>query len=496
MFGEWLVFSFTWKSELPRRGRGGRGGVGAGGAGGAGGGGGGKVTPRRVTWGAPGGEGGMGPGDAAARAGGLRRAALHVVEGCADPRARNFDPHANVADPALCEYGVDLGGGGGGGAGGAGPTPGSGGGEAVVLELTATHLFLLFGLLVIVAAVAAWVVNIMYCRAQTEIEGEGAGAEGGVGGGEGSVADALSSPAAPPLFESSPDTALLVTAGLSGSPALLKAARQGVLVVQAKAGEGRQTVATGLNEIVGVVRLDALVVVTRGPADGGGLSLFAADPPTTAETLAEDAGEVDFWRELGALLHPAGSLYVMCSDLRPADQATERLARELGFVAERCVKLVHRVPKVHRDVPDNLGHAAFLQSFDLKILSQWWMGQQRGSGTAAEAPRPGEPRPRTPASTGAERRQQAAMARAAPTTPGAKDIPWPKGSPPSDAAVAVEFSGGEDIAMSTGDAPGKGLRGTPPLRSSPRGIPPATTFNMARNLLKLKSKAKSKVKNW
>ena len=437
----------------------------------------------------------MGPGGGAARGGGggVRRAALHVVEGCGAPRARNFDPHANAADPSLCEYGVDLGGGGGGGGG---AEPGSGGGEAVVLELTATHLFLLFGLLVIVAAVAAWVVNIMYCRAQTEIEGEGAGAGGGVGGGEGGEVEAPSPPAAPPLFEGDPDTALLVTAGLSGSPALLKAARKSVLTMQAKAGEGRQTVAAGLNERVGVVRLDALVVATRGPAEGGGLSLFAEDPPTTAETLAEDAGEVDLWRELGALLHPAGILYVLCSDLRPEDQTTDRLARELGFVSERCVKLVHNVPKVHRDVPLNLGHAAFLQSFDLHILSQWWTDQQREGGAAAEAAPSGEPRPRTPASTGAERRQQAAKARAAPTTPGAKDIPWPKGSPPPDAAVTVEPSEGGDLAMSPGDAPGKGLRGTPPLRSSPRGIPPATTFNMARNLLKLKSKAKSKVKNW
>ena len=64
------------------------------------------------------------------------------------------------------------------------------------------------------------------------------------------------------------------------------------------------------------VHARGLAVITgdthRGPAEGGGLSLFAEDPPTTAETLAEDAGEVDFWRELGALLHPAGILYVLC----------------------------------------------------------------------------------------------------------------------------------------------------------------------------------------
>lgn len=55
--------------------------------------------------------------------------------------------------------------------------------------------------------------------------------------------------------------------------------------------------------------------------------------------------------------------------------------------------------------------------------------------------------------------------------------------------------GGTRGGVPPGEGGGRGLKGTPPLRS-PKGIPPATTFNMARNLLKLKSKAKSKVKNW
>ena len=66
---------------------------------------------------------------------------------------------------------------------------------------------------------------------------------------------------------------------------------------------------------------------------------------------------------------------------------------------------------------------------------------------------------------------------------------------PAAAVLSQGAGGARGGGTPPGEGGGRGLKGTPPLRS-PKGIPPATTFNMARNLLKLKSKAKSKVKNW
>ena len=195
---------------------------------------------------------------------------------------------------------------------------------------------------------------------------------------------------------------------------------------------------------------------------------------------------------LGAFLKPAGSLYILCPALKPDDAATDRLARELGFVAERCVKVVHAIPGVHKDIPDNLGHAAFLQSFDLQPLSQWWKGQ-RGEGGASAGPQR-ELRPRTPvrgpATAGAERRPGALLA-----TPDLKDVPWPAGPPPPGAVLSQGAEGARAGGAGGEEGGGRHLAGTPPLRS-PKGVPPATTFNVARNLLKLKAKAKSRVKNW
>jgi len=401
-----------------------------------------------------------------------------------DEKASNFNPHANEADPAACTYSLGL---------ATNEAPASGsvpGGDDVVLELTATHLFLFFGLIVVVALLAAWVVNAMYCQPGEDDAGEGEAGE--APGANGPAAAVPERPAAPPLFEGCPSAALLVAADLPGAPALMKAARKFVLPVQGGQGESRETVAAALNDHVGVVRLDVLVVAAPGSSAGGALSLFADFPPTTAETLSEDAREVDFWRELGALLKPAGSLYILCPSLKQGNAVTDRLSRELGFVAERCVKVVHAIPGVHKDIPDNLGHAAFLQSFDLQPLSQWWKDQSDKL-SAEIAPR-GEPRSRTPSrepAAGTERRHSRP-----PPTPESKDIPWPAGPPPA-AAVLGQGAGETRMAGSgpPGEGGGRGLKGTPPLRS-PKGIPPATTFNMARNLLKLKSKAKSKVKNW
>ena len=415
-----------------------------------------------------------------------RRAALHLVSGCTDEKASNFDPRANAADPEACAYSLGL---------AANETvaagPASARGADVVLELTATHLFLLFGLIAVVALLAAWVVNVMYCQpGEEDAGGGGAGEAPGAGGPGAAVAV---HPPAPPLFEGRPSAALLVAADLRGAPALMKAGRTFVLSVQGGEGENREAAAAALNDRVGVARLDVLVVAAPGPPGGGSLALFADSPPTTAEALCEDVGEVDFWRELGALLKPAGSLYILCPALKPDDAATDRLARELGFVAERCVKVVHAIPGVHKDIPENLGHAAFLQSFDLQPLSQWWKGQ-RGEGGAGAGPQR-ELRPRTPArgpaTAGAmERRPGATLA-----TPDLKDVPWPAGPPPPGAVLSQGAEGARAGGGGGEEGGGRHLAGTPPLRS-PKGVPPATTFNVARNLLKLKAKAKSRVKNW